>query len=147
MWGDKSKLDAKFHNNIFFATGQVRFRTVYTSGYAWERKFDDTVKLPKEPGTLFHHNCYFGPWMNGLPDDDEKLVADPMFFAPGTGGEGFSTLGGYKLKLDSPYINTGMLIEGNTDRDFYGNPINGGSTDFGVYEQIGSGAFASPQIN
>jgi hypothetical protein len=143
---DKSKLGANFHNNIFYATGQGRFRTVYTSGYAWERQFDDTVKLPKEPGTLFHHNCYFGPWKNGLPDDDEKLVADPMFFAPGTGGEGLSTLSGYKLKLDSPCINTGMLIDGNTDRDFYGNPINDGSTDFGVYEQIGSGAFVSPQI-
>ena len=143
---DKSKLGANFHNNIFYATGQGRFRTVYTSGYAWERQYDDTIHLPKEAGTLFHHNCYFGPWMNGLPEDDEKLAADPLFVAPGTGGEGLATLGGYKLKLDSPCINTGMLIEGAPDIDFYGNPVNDGSPDFGVYEQIGSGAFVNQQI-
>ncbi len=141
---DKSKLGAYLHNNIFYATGQGRFRTVYTSGYAWERQYDDSINLPKEPGTLFHHNCYFGPWKNGLPNDDEKLVADPLFVAPGTGGEGLDTLGGYKLQLDSPCINTGMLIAGDINRDFYGNPINDGATDFGVYEQIGSGV--NPQI-
>jgi hypothetical protein len=142
---DKAKLGANFHNNIFYATGQGRFRTVYTSGYAWERKFDDSVKLPKEPGTLFHRNCYFGPWKNGLPEDAEARVADPLFVAPGTGGEGFASLGGYKLQLASPCINAGMLIAANGDRDFYANPVNDGSTDLGVYEQIGSRVPGDPQ--
>lgn len=135
---DKSKLGASIFNNIFYATGQGRFRTVYASGLAWERKFDETVKLPKEPGTLFHHNAYFGPWKNGLPDDAEKLVADPMFVAPGTGGEGLATLAGYKLKPGSPCINAGMPFAAHGGRDFYGNPVNDGAMDLGVYEQIGS---------
>jgi hypothetical protein len=139
---DKTKIGALIRNNIFYATGQGRFRTVYTTGHPWERKFDETVKVTKEPGTLFHHNCYFGPWKNGLPDDDEKLVANPSFVAPGSGGDGLATLSGYKLRLDSPCINTGMRIEGAPSRDFFGNPINDGAPDFGVYEQIGSGAFA-----
>ncbi|MEJ2648038.1 MAG: right-handed parallel beta-helix repeat-containing protein [Sedimentisphaerales bacterium] len=142
---DKSKLGAYVRNNIFYATGQGRFRTVYTSGYAWERQFDETIHLPKEPGTLFHHNCYFGPWKNGLPEDAEKLVADPMFVAPGTGKEGLASLVGYKLQLDSPCINAGTSIEGNGGRDFYGNPVNDGSPDIGVYEQLGSGAFPKTQ--
>lgn len=102
------------------------------------------MKLPKEPGTLFHHNCYFGPWKNGLPEDAEQRVADPLFVAPGTGGEGLSTLGGYKLQLASPCINAGMSIAANGDRDFYGNPVNDGSMDLGVYEQIGSRTGGNP---
>ncbi len=142
---DKSKLGACLFNNIFYATGQGRFRTVYTSGYAWERTFDETVKLPKEPGTLFHHNLYFGPWKNGLPDDAEKLVADPMFAAPGTGGVGLASLTGYKLKPGSPCIKAGMSVADNGGRDFYGNPVNDGSIDIGVHEQFGPRAPADAQ--
>jgi len=132
---DKSQLGASLVNNIFYATGQGRFRTAYSSGLAWERKFDEAVKLVKQPGTLFHHNVYFGPWKNGLPDDAEKLVVDPMFVAPGAGGESLASLGGYKLKPGSPCINAGIPVAGNGGRDFYGNPVNDGSIDIGAYEQ------------
>jgi hypothetical protein len=30
------------------------------------------------------------------------------------------------------------------DHDFYGNPVQDGSVDIGVYEQIGSGVFGDP---
>jgi hypothetical protein len=144
---DKIKLGANFHNNIFYATGQGRFRTVYTSGEVLTRQFNDTIKLPDPlPETLFHHNCYYGPWKNELPHDPEKLVANPMFVAPGTGGDGFSTLGGYMLQAGSPCINTGMLMPMNSKCDFYGNPVNDGAIDYGVYEQIGSGVFANPSV-
>ncbi len=43
---DKTKLGAYIRNNIFYATGQGRFRTAYTSGSALERQYDDSVKLP-----------------------------------------------------------------------------------------------------
>jgi hypothetical protein len=135
---DKKALGASMVNNIFYATGQGRFRTVYTSGSAWVRKFDETVKLPKKPKTLFNHNLYFGPWKNGLPDDAEKIVSDPMFIAPGTGGEGLGSLGGYRLKPESPAIDAGMPITGNGGRDFYGNPVDDGAIDIGVCQQPGS---------
>jgi hypothetical protein len=137
----KSQLGAYLRNNIFYATGQGRFRTVYTYGSALERQYMDKVKLPHPaPGTLFHHNLYFGPWLNGLPDDPEKMEGDPMFVAPGTGGIGRETLTGYKLRPESPFINKGMLIAMNGNRDFFGNPLNDGAPDFGAFEQIGSGA-------
>jgi hypothetical protein len=143
---DKSRLGANLHNNIFYATGQGRFRTVYTQGNVLTRQFNDTITLPHLPKTQFYHNCYFGPWKNGLPDDPEKLVADPLFTAPGTGGVGLSSLGGYKLKPGSPCINTGIFIPWNSKRDFYGNPVNDGSVDIGAYEQIGSGVFANVSL-
>jgi hypothetical protein len=139
---DKSKLGAYLFNNILYAAGPGRFRTVYTSGYAWERKFDETVKLPKAPGTLFHHNLYFGPWKNGLPDDAEKLVADPLLVAPGTGGEGLTSLTGYKLKPGSPCIGAGMPVAQNGGRDFYGTPVNGQPIDIGAYQHSKAGAAA-----
>ncbi len=142
---DKTKLGAYLRNNIFYATGQGRFRTVYTAGDPTVRQFDDSVKLPPPaPGTLFLRNCYFGPWTNGLPNDPEKLVADPLFEAPGSGGVGIGTLGGYRLKPGSPCINAGMLVALNAPRDFFGNPVDDGSPDIGAYEQIGSGVFADP---
>jgi len=132
----KSKIGANLRNNIFYATGQGRFRTVYTYGSALERQYNDKVKLPHPaPGTLFLHNWYYGPWLNGLPDDPEKQEGDPMFVAAGTGGVGISTLAGYKLRPGSPCINTGMKIEMPGIRDFYGNPLNDGALDFGVFEQ------------
>ena len=145
--GDKSKVGATYINNIFYATGQSHFRTAYTSGEVLKRAFDESTKVPTgSPESFFYHNCYFGPWKNGIPDDPEKLVADPLFVAPGTGGNGLSTLCGYMLRKGSPCINAGRFVPMNGNRDFYGNPVNDGSPDFGVYEQIGSGVFANYEV-
>jgi hypothetical protein len=142
---DKSKLGATMRNNIFYATGQGRFRTVYSQGPMLSRQFDDSTKL-QIPENHFYNNCYFGPWKNGLPEDPKKLVADPMFIAPGTGGTGLNSLGGYKLKPESPVINAGVFIPMNSIRDFFGNPVQDGSVDIGAYEQIGSGVFADKAL-
>ena len=139
---DPELLGAKFYNNIFYATGQGRFRTVYSSGDTEVRKYDEELKPDLPPGTIFLHNCYFGPWKNGLPDDPEALVADPKFVAPGTGGTGLATLGGYKLRSDSPCINTGIYVPNNGGRDFFGQALEDGHTDYGAFEFLGSGVFA-----
>lgn len=136
---DKTKLGAYLRNNIFYATGQGRFRKVYTAGDVVGRSFNDSVDLPASvEGEIYHRNCYYGPWLNGIPNDPEKIVADPMFVAPGSGGVGLSSLEGYKLKPESPCINAGAPIE-VIEHDFYGNQITDGAVDIGVYEQIGSG--------
>ena len=146
---DKFKIGASFINNIFYATGQSHFRTVYTDGDVGlqTRTFDENTKVPTgTPEGLFYNNCYFGPWKNGIPDDPKKLVADPMFVSPGSGGNGLSTLWGYILREDSPCINTGMFIPVQGGRDFFGNPVEDGKPDFGAYEQIGSGVFADEAL-
>ena len=140
--GDPDLLGAKFYNNIFYATGQGRFRTAYSSGPTQTRKYDETIKPNLPAGSIFLHNCYFGPWNNGLPDDPEALVADPKFVAPGTGGTGLGTLGGYRLRPDSPCINTGMYVPNAGKSDFFGNVLEDGHPDFGAFEQPGSGVFA-----
>jgi hypothetical protein len=109
-----AKLGATFRNNIFFATGQGRFR---------------------RGGSVFRRNCYFGPWINGLPQDPEQLVGDPLFIVPGAGGMEFGTLGGYHLRDQSPCIDAGSFIEMDSKRDFYGNPVIDGKPDIGAYER------------
>jgi hypothetical protein len=139
---DLNKVGATFYNNIFYATGQGRFRTVYTAGEVMKREFDETARPNHQPGTMFLNNCYYGPWKNGLPNDPQKLVADPLFVAPGTGGNGIGTLEGYALQAASPCINAGRFVPLNSPRDYYGHPVNDGRPDIGAYEQLGSGAFA-----
>ena len=129
------EVGAIFYNNIFYATGQGRFR------YAYSRRVDETtfefdeVSRPSfAPGTMFRGNCYFGPWKNALPEDPQAILADPMFEAPGTGGLGIETLKGYILRKGSPCIDAGVKVPGAGERDYFGNPLKDGKTDVGAFE-------------
>ena len=145
--GDITKVGASFINNIFYASGQSHFRTVYGIGPVLTRTFDDETKFPTgTPESFFYNNLYFGPWKNGIPDDPKKIVADPLFVAPGSGGNGLSTLYGYILNEGSPAINAGIFIPNNGCRDYFGNPVEDGIPDIGAYEQIGSDVFADKAI-
>ena len=140
---NKRNRGASFINNIFYATGQSHFRTVYTAGDVLTRTFDEETKTPTgTPETFFYNNLYFGPWKNGIPDDPKKIVADPLFVRPGSGGNGLSTLCGYMLREGSPAINAGIFVPMNGSRDYFGNPVEDGKPDLGAYEKIGSGIFA-----
>ena len=142
---EPEKLGAKFWNNIFYATGQGRFRSCYTSGDTAVRKYDEDLHPNIPSGSIFLNNCYFGPWKNGIPDDPQALVADPKFIAPGTGGDGLHSLGGYALKSDSPCINAGIYIPSNGGQDFFGQCVNDGRPDIGAFEFVGSGVFADKE--
>jgi hypothetical protein len=111
---ESAKLGLTFKNNIFYAIGQGRFL---------------------RGGSVYYRNCYFGPWKKGIPDDPEKLLADPMFVEPGAGGIGPATLAGYMLQPKSPCINAGLPVEMDSKRDFYENMVTDGKIDIGAYEQ------------
>ncbi len=53
-------------------------------------------------------NVFFGFHPPGEPEDRRKLLGDPMMVAPGTGTVGLKTLGGYRLKPESPYLHLGF---------------------------------------
>jgi hypothetical protein len=132
---ETAKMGVTFRNNIFYAGGQGRFRSVYTHGSAWERQFNDTIKFSaSEGGPLFENNCFYGTWLNGIPEDENKIVADPMFILPGSGAKGLPTLGGYQLKPGSPCIDAGIAIDMDRQQDFFGNPVTDEAMDIGVYE-------------
>lgn len=86
----------------------------------------------------FANNVFYGYHPDSEPDDPNKITEDPMFADPGSGGLGIDTLDGYKLKPASPCIDSGMTIEDNGGRDFWGNPVPSGmSTDIGAHEYPG----------
>jgi hypothetical protein len=137
---DKGKLGAHFRNNIFYAAGQGRFRTVYALGDSLNsaefRRLEDFHELPPPlPATRFYNNLYYGPWMNGLPDDPKAIQADPKLVSPGSGRYGLNSLEGYKLRDDSPCFNQAIAIEMEGEiNDFYGNKTGKSPTEIGVFE-------------
>jgi hypothetical protein len=143
---DINDLGAYFYNNIFYATGQGRFRMVYTKGDPMVRSFDETIKPDSPANSMFRHNCYFGPWKNGIPEDANTLVSDPKFIAPGRGGVGLFTLKGYMLCHDSPCINAGMYFPFQGGKDFFGNTVNDGHPDIGAFEFLGSEVFKGDAV-
>lgn len=88
--------------------------------------------------STYDTNLYYG--FENLPEDANKVVADPMFIDPGKGGTAvlgnaaIDTLDGYKLQADSPAINAGKTIEDNGGKDYFGNELVDGKTDIGAAE-------------
>lgn len=110
---------ATLKNNIFYNLGTSTTTT-------WGRNFS------------YENNLYYG--YDSTPEDSRKIIADPMFADPGTGGTGvlgdsaIDTLGGYRLQEDSPAIDAGLEIENNGGRDYFGTPLTDGKTDIGAAE-------------
>ncbi len=82
------------------------------------------------------NNVFFGFHPDSEPDDPHKITDDPRFVDAGTGQLGIDTLDGYKLKPDSPCINSGQVMMPAGGHDFWGNPVPaaGTTTDRGAHE-------------
>ena len=110
---------ATLKNNIFYNLGTSTTTT-------WGRNFS------------YENNLYYG--YDSTPEDGSKIIADPMFADPGTGGTGvlgdsaIDTLRGYRLREGSPAIDAGLEIEDNGGRDYFGTPLTDGKTDVGAAE-------------
>lgn len=110
------KSDGKFYNNIVVNKGNM------TLGAGFNEKEID-----------YERNIFVG--FDQVPSNDSTVIQeDPMFVAPGTGGEGMHTLEGYKLQAGSPAIDAGMNIENNGGKDYFGTPLTDGKTDIGAAE-------------
>lgn len=69
-----------------------------------------------------------------IPEDSKKIIGDPKFVRAGSGRAGIETVEGYKLQPDSPCIDTGMVIENNGGRDYFGNKLYNNKPDIGAAE-------------
>ncbi|GBF74010.1 hypothetical protein PA598K_02339 [Paenibacillus sp. 598K] len=102
--------------------------------------------LGSSTGNVFDNNLFYGNHpQNVLSMDANKIVADPMLVAPGTGRIGRDTLAGYQLLEGSPAIGTGKQIANNGGLDFFGNPVPAaGQPNIGAYEGPGVPAGTVP---
>ena len=106
-----------FYNNIFYNEG---------TNFSYDSA---------PTNVTFTNNLYYGNHPANEPNDPQKIVADPMLLAPGSGGLGLDSVGGYKLLPGSPCIDAGISIENRGDRDYFGNPISAEQTaDIGAHE-------------
>ena len=118
--------DVLFANNIVYCEGVAR-----NSCGTRRRKVEDPALYGTyltEPGVgqsrgfVFHRNVMRGDFRD-FPPDWIWEDSDPGLVDPGSGGEGFDTLEGYRLKADSLCREAGLRIPDNDGRDFWGNPI------------------------
>jgi len=110
---------ARFANNIIANLG--------SGSYAW----GDSREVS------FDHNCFFGNHPASEPSDAHKVIADPLFVAPGTGGVGVDSAGGYRLQPGSPCRDSGVAISPNGGRDYWGNLLYTDRPDRGAHEAQG----------
>ncbi len=99
-WGGPWPEDTRFFNNIFYV----------------EPEASADCNFGQMSGTLFDTNLFFGPLAH-RPQDPHTLQADPFFFAPGKG------IDGYHLRPESPCLHAGRPMLNNGGRDFVGTPI------------------------
>jgi len=92
----------RFANNLVIVEGRVRF------------------VFGKSTGNVFENNVVYGK-LEGAPAGIEVREGPPPLARPGSSGEGFKSLDGYRLKKGSDL--PGIVIPDCGPRDFFGNPI------------------------
>lgn len=143
---------AKIYNNVFYIDGDRTTRIHHPQpgkdsgqGYLANNIFYNiSTGNPNDPwepsnNKQFTHNLYYG--YNSTPSTDKfAITEDPKFLNPGSAPEStngkiheLSAFEGYKVASDSPVINKGIYVNGNTEKDFFGNTI-GLIPDIGIYE-------------
>ena len=142
---------AKIYNNVFYVDGDRETRIHHPQpgkrggqGYLANNIFYNiSTGNPNdewEPGNQqFTHNLYYG--YDTTPNSDKfAITEDPKFINPGSAPTSsigkvhdISVFDGYKVKEDSPAINSGIYVAGGNDKDFFGN-IVGLIPDIGIQE-------------
>jgi hypothetical protein len=102
-WNRGSASNTFFYNNIFYVDGRV--------AYDWS----------KSTNNVFESNVFFGNHSE-LPPDVHVITNRPALLKPGSGGNGFDSLNGYKLR-DASACLPGKIIPDNGGQDFFGNPV------------------------
>jgi len=131
-WGEKYADRTHFYNNIFYADGKLRY--VHTSKWSPSGRYEYAPGFGKSTNNVFSNNVYYGNHIKP-PKDAKAITSDPMLVKPGSGGDGFNSLDGYKLKTGSPCIGSGKSIAETGIMDFWDNKINRTRPSIGVHEK------------
>jgi hypothetical protein len=110
----------QFYNNIIWNEG--------TGGY----------ELGISTNNVFDSNVFYGDHPASEPADPHKLTSNPGLLAAGRGSTGRSTTDAYRLRPDSPCIDSGLTLPDNGGQDYWGNPVPfGAGADRGAHEYSG----------
>lgn len=127
--------NTQIYNNTFYIKNGLDTKII---DYSWEMdmtkpfSFQNNIvynlgsggyRIPGPNGT-FSNNLYYGNHPASEPEEANKLTVDPQFVNPGSGGNGRTTLDGYKLGENSPALGMGIYLPNHGGQDFYGNTIS-----------------------
>ncbi len=119
-----------FYNNVFYVAGEARF--AYGVSRNANGAYETAEGFGQSRNNVFDFNTYFGI---KPAEDPHALVTDPMLAAPGTGGVGRKTLGGYGPRPASSVINSGKLVDAHAKSDFFERDVPScGGIDRGAVE-------------
>lgn len=102
-WNRGNASNTKFYNNIFYVDGHV------------------TCDFGKITNNVFDRNVFYCP-NGGIPPQAHAISNRPPLINPGSGGNGFASLNGYRLRDDAGFP-LGRIVPNNGGRDFFGNPV------------------------
>jgi hypothetical protein len=100
-WDKGNPQNTRIFNNVFYVDGRV------------------TNQWGKSTGNVFKNNVFFGNHAN-LPEAFGSITNRPPLVQPGSGKDGFASLGGYKLRKGAAL---GVLVPQNGGRDFFGHRV------------------------
>lgn len=116
-WSGGNASNTRFVNNLIHVDGRV------------------TYDLGRSTNTVFENNLFFGNHVN-RPQDARAVTNRPPLLRPGSGGNGFNTLDGYRLTARPGFMD-GLPLPAAGSRDFFGQALSTqtspaiGCADFG----------------
>jgi hypothetical protein len=146
--------DVRIYNNVIYVprsrSGLLMVNTWVTDQGPPENVLYANNIFLAEPGTTvgwvnggsrnvsFSSNLFYGNALQAQPAAHGR-VADPLLVEPGSGSDGFASLGGDRLKEGSPCRAAGQFIPDAGGRDFWGNPLPAAGAvkpSIGVHEPL-----------
>jgi hypothetical protein len=101
-----------FRNNIIYNLSNATSGASYAFGTG-----------PSTQNRTVQNNLFYGSHPASEPSDINKIITNPIFVNPGSGGIGLGSVLGYKLQTGSPAIASGYVITNNGWYDYFGNIV------------------------
>jgi hypothetical protein len=120
-----------FGAHLWGGTGGWANNTTYSNNIIYNVG-NGTYSLGGSTNNVFNANLFYGNHPSSEPSDPKKLTSNPLLQNPGSGGTAINTLDGYQLDSGSPAIASGVFINNNGGRDFFGTTLPSGAPDRGA---------------
>lgn len=106
-------------------TGTLPVNTTYANNIFYLNQSNPAFTFNSSKNNTVSNNLfYFAPPYSGtIAIDSAAILQDPLFVNAGSGGDGYNTVDGYKLKAGSPCIKAGVLLPNHSAIDFWGNKV------------------------
>ena len=126
---------SKIYNNVFYNPNDpiqiIKVSSTDNTGSEVKNNIfvgNGSSNYTPDTNVLYDYNVFYG---HSGPNDSHKLISDPKFVNPGYCTDG------YRLKADSPCIDSGISVTDAGSYDYFGTALSSGAgVDRGVNEIV-----------